>query len=385
MKALKRSTGQFIPIVSMVMFTMVVFTIAMVNVYKVSRAKLKVQNLADAAALNLAAQQAQAFNIVVDRNEWMNHMVAGGETPTTGPYVRNENNPCIGVNSLYRLGISCVDNDPRFFTEKEVLSRHIFHSKAGAINYAGTVKTVNDAQKLFVQAYNTFLNGQGGGASALRSNGSMAALLKSDIPELKNDPTIHMFVWNSAGGESTAVSQAQAMLKKKEKISDEDSGASIKTIMEPLNFAIRHVHEAHYKKRCADTKIAGEICVGNAAIEGGELATKYYNKTVPELTPDQYIGYMVPCDPELNNLPCLGRGERMPKINVPATGGAKTRTGVGVYVVKEVNLPGYGYYKVGARAKAYIVEGSGGTGRKDEGNIREIPRFSPTYWVKLAR
>ena len=46
-------SGQFMPISAMVMFSTVVFMVAVVNVYKVSQAKLKVQNLADAAALTI--------------------------------------------------------------------------------------------------------------------------------------------------------------------------------------------------------------------------------------------------------------------------------------------------------------------------------------------
>src|SRR5882762_2190713 len=80
--AKRTERGQFVPISAMVMFAMVVFMFAVVNIYKVSRAKLQIQNIADGAALNLAAQQAQAYNTVSDRNEWLNHMTASIPSPT---------------------------------------------------------------------------------------------------------------------------------------------------------------------------------------------------------------------------------------------------------------------------------------------------------------
>jgi hypothetical protein len=374
MNPLKRNSGQFIPIATMVLFTMVVFMVAMVNIYKVSRAKLKAQNLADAAALNLAAQQAQAYNIVADRNEWMNHMVAGGETPTSGPNAPD--NPCVGLDTRYLLGISCVEADARYHSVDTMKrSRHIFHSKSGTENYANVVKTVNDAQKLFVRAYNSFINGSGGGSSSLAGAGSMEELLKNDIPELKNDPSIQLFTWNDHSAEGSAVGAAQSLLGSREKMGGAGGGAAVKSLMQPLSFAVKNIHVARYRARCGQFPFIGWRCIKNQNIETGPLASVLYNSG--GLSPDQYVGYMIPCD---NGSGCFDNGKAMPKINT----GGKTRTGVGVYVVKEVNLPGYGYYKVGARAKAYIVEGSGGSGRKNESNIHEIPRFSPTYWVKLA-
>jgi hypothetical protein len=59
----------------MVIFAVVVFTTAVVNVYKVAKAKLEAQNLADAIALNIASQQITGmFNVIADRNEWLNHL-----------------------------------------------------------------------------------------------------------------------------------------------------------------------------------------------------------------------------------------------------------------------------------------------------------------------
>ena len=77
-------SGQFIPISAMVMFTAVMFLVAVANIYKVTRAKLKVQNLADAVALNVASQMASSMNKVTDLNEFMNHMVAPGGQRASG-------------------------------------------------------------------------------------------------------------------------------------------------------------------------------------------------------------------------------------------------------------------------------------------------------------
>src|SRR5438105_1869864 len=74
--------GQFIPISALVMFTIVTMMVAVVNVYRVARAKLKVQNLADAAALNIASQIVHSLNTVTDRNEYLNHT---NETKASNP------------------------------------------------------------------------------------------------------------------------------------------------------------------------------------------------------------------------------------------------------------------------------------------------------------
>src|SRR4051812_15218864 len=111
MPTLRSTRGQFVPISAMVMFTSVIFMIAMVNVYKVSRAKLKVQNLADAAALNLAAQQAQAYNVVSDRNEWMNHMIGGAPSPSDPQAPANFRDCSVfnAANAVLIPGISCAE------------------------------------------------------------------------------------------------------------------------------------------------------------------------------------------------------------------------------------------------------------------------------------
>src|ERR1051325_10408989 len=60
------SAGQFLPITAMVMFSTVIFLVAVVNIYKITQAKLRVQNLADATALNIASQMASSLNKISD-------------------------------------------------------------------------------------------------------------------------------------------------------------------------------------------------------------------------------------------------------------------------------------------------------------------------------
>jgi hypothetical protein len=341
--------GQFIPITAMIMFTAVVIMVAVVNVYQVSRAKLKVQNLADAAALNIASQEAQEFNTITDRNEWLNHMVAGVPSPSDST---SGTNPCAAMPWLVP-GISCVENTaPKGRPSALATARHIFHSKDGVTNYAALVKTVNDAQKLFQQAYENFMGvtGSVGGAGS----GSLSDLLKTDIPELQTDPTIHMAVWNSVNGENAVNSNQKQTWNNPKNLQPNSNGAEIDSKnMKSIPFTVHDPEVRYYKQRC----LAG-ICVHNTDIDGGTLGS-----FLPGSGP---VGYMVP---DANNAP---------QIAVQSTG--KQRYGVGVYIVKQLILPILGPYVVAAQSKAFIVNNSGETGTLN-GNV---PVFKPTYWVKLA-
>ncbi len=160
-KALRDTRGQFIPISAMVMFTIVVFMVAVVNVYKVSRAKLQAQNLADAAALHIAAQQAQVINHVIDRNEWLNHMGPTSQFPNINQASHNY---------------------------------HVFNSSADVSAYAKLVSTVNEAQEMFSDAYANTMRTAGGGAMRMLSAASRGDSLTQDIPGLRE---AHYYAWNS--------------------------------------------------------------------------------------------------------------------------------------------------------------------------------------------
>jgi len=80
----------------------------------------------------------------------------------------------------------------------------------------------------------------------------------------------------------------------------------------------------------------------------------------------------------------------MPTLDISKTGSASpSHIGVGVYVIHTIQLPVLGTQQIVAKARAYVVEGSGKMGGVDENRVdsatgRTIPVFQPTYWVKLA-
>src|SRR5438309_1843315 len=136
-RRLRSEHGQFIPISAMVMFTIVVFMVAVLNVYKVSRAKLEVQNLADATALHLSAQQATILNHVNDRNEWLNHMYSG---PFANKYIdpTGQAPPSLPTRQMPNINEAAKPSSGHYF---------VFNSSPDAVAYARLLRTVNDAQK----------------------------------------------------------------------------------------------------------------------------------------------------------------------------------------------------------------------------------------------
>src|SRR5438105_4616345 len=73
-RLLRSRHGQFSPLAMMVVFSGVMLLVAAVNVYRVTRAKLQAQNMADAVALAVTSLEAKEINVVIDRNEWLNHL-----------------------------------------------------------------------------------------------------------------------------------------------------------------------------------------------------------------------------------------------------------------------------------------------------------------------
>src|SRR5438876_12335716 len=115
--------GQFVPLASMILFTSVLLMVAGMNVYRITKAKLQVQKMADAAALAVASMEAKAVNTVVDRNEWMNHMYGQGY----------HYKPHVSVPNI-------SEDDKRL-------------NAATAKAYANLVATINKAQGMFITAY----------------------------------------------------------------------------------------------------------------------------------------------------------------------------------------------------------------------------------------
>ncbi len=365
MQVLRKNTGQFVPITAMVTFTMVIFLVATVNVYKVTRAKLKIQNIADAAALNLASQQAQALNLVTDRNEWLNNMTQGIPSPSdpeadqklaasVGSLEYGKVSDCSFFNAQNEKmipGISCAENpyeaDPK---NKMVYTRHIFNSLDGAKTYAALIQTINSAQRLFVQAYNSFL----GADSAVGSSSSFQQLLEQDIPELKSDPTIHLIARNQGSADD-----AESVLSKVKDMPGQLDSQN----MRPLRFKAENIEVRFWQ----DKKL-GFITHKRADIGGSNLSSLM---DVSPDDPDQNVGWLKPD---------FGP-DRMPRIQMGGENGGE-KMGVDVYVTKEVDLgPILGKKTVIARSKAYVVETSGQIGEPRNG----IPIFTPTYWVKLGK
>src|SRR5437879_4769063 len=164
LRLLRGRSGQYVPMTSIVLYTAVLLMIAGFNIYKIAKAKLQVQNMADATALAVASMEAKAVNTVVDRNEWLNHMYSKDCRPNS--------------NSLPN-----ISNPKKELNEKS------------AEAYANLVATINRAQKMFRIAYDNFL----GVKNPTASNGSGAAALVDILREIDGlwDPYIlHVSVYN---------------------------------------------------------------------------------------------------------------------------------------------------------------------------------------------
>jgi hypothetical protein len=374
MRFIRRNNGQFIPMSAMIMFSMTVFMIAMVVVYQISRAKLKVQNLADAAALNLASQEAQAYNIVTDRNEWMNHMIAGAPSPSD-PNAPGYIKDCSAFNDTNKTlipGISCIENTGTpDVNNAAVHKRHVFPSIEGAQNYASLIQTINEAQYLFVQAYNSFLGAptaNSPSASSTAGPANFIGLLKKDIPDFENDPSIHLVAWNNSAREPNMQAVQQMA-------TDNDPNQSnMVPYMDPLRFKVDHDIQTRFYQQshlgflhASNTRIYATT-LGDLVFCGGK-PPDFHN--LSHCGPHPAVGWLVP-----------DTGSQ-PRIGVEKSGGTSNNIGVGVYVTKTVKVPILGTIPVSARSKAYLVESAGKAGdRTSQDN--GVPRFKPTFWVKLA-
>jgi len=72
----------------------------------------------------------------------------------------------------------------------------------------GLVKTINDAQTLFVKTYNSFLGARDASASP-NGPANFVDILKADIPALKDDPGVHLIAWNHSDAEQGAQQQME--------------------------------------------------------------------------------------------------------------------------------------------------------------------------------
>jgi hypothetical protein len=354
--------GQFIPITAMVMFTTVIFMVAVLNIYKVTRAKLKVQNLADAAALNIASQIASSMNKTADMNEWMNHMLDQGGP--SGPTKPGDLPDC--VNAAPDLPpLACAEN-----TQKSS-QLFMFSSYGNAAAYAGLIQRINQTQDMFINSYNNFIGaGQLSNASAM-SNSSLQSVLLSDIKQLTDSGT-QVVVWNTLGGQMRADQKAV--------LARASSGPTLThsldtSGMQGIKYKTHDVMVGYWGDR---------TFLGITAHK-----TDTYFRTLGDIlmNGDQKNPAVVP---EANQIGWkeLDTGPDAPQITLNSTL-SKVRYGAGAMVIRTVQVPVIGNVAVVGKAQAYVVEGSGAMGAQtdmvtDPFTGAQRPVFKPTYWVKLA-
>lgn len=328
--------GQFVPLTSMVAFSAVLLMIAGMNIYHIAKAKLQTQNLADAAALAVAAMQAKAVNTIVDRNEWLNHMYAQG----------------------YRRNSHSVPNISE-------ANEHTAMNLATAKAYANLVATINKAQRMFITAYDNFLGAPGPGGMA--SNGSGSAALADILSEIDGlqDPLI-VSVW--VGDDKTRLPTPQDVSS----IGNLSVGLSgkMRPTMMPLKFrtanVVVHVTDDGDPKNRTLTQLLGQKDNG----------------------PDDpnRVGWMYPV-----------WGENTLDVQVSKNAGTEPHWGVSVTIVKLVPLKFYPLkffvpVQVTATSQAYVVNAAGldSVPSGDRDNPKPPPLnnqgqgFRPTYFARLA-
>jgi len=329
------------------MFTTVVFLIAVVDIYEVSRAKLQVQNLADAAALNIATQMVGSINKVADLNEWMNHMVDLG--PNARQSLPGQAPDCSHLNPKLLPPISCAEN------ANKSSSLFMFQTKGDAAAYAALVQKVNQSQQLFIDTYNNFIGAGTGSNSSIGTKSSLNSILIADIPELGN-PGTTVIVSNYEGGMPATQSAGSTAAQ----MTSTTPGSLDTSGMQPLKFKVNHDIVVTYKDPVTLPYLGTKMFPPEAKSLGNLLASS--NKNIPP------VGWM---EPDMAGTP---------QIQV---GSGKSRIGARAKVLRAVQVPVLGSITVSAQAEAYVVQDSGIMGI--DNTIDPLhPVFKPTYWVKLV-
>jgi hypothetical protein len=319
---LRDRKGQFVPLTTMILFTTVLLMIAAMNVYRIAKAKLQVQNMADAAALAVASMEAKAVNTVVDRNEWLNHMYGAGYTPKPG----------VSLPSLSQA------------------NNYHFKQAATAQAYAQLVATINKAQGMFALAYNNFLGAPPQGGNNTASNGSGNAALAdilSEITGLQDPHILAVSVYNNNNARSSADQNAST-------IADAAANSGARTF-----------------------NLGNKLAVGMQALQFDTVevpitADKSKAKSLSDLAGGK-VGWMHPRW-DLNTL----------DVQVSKNSGTQPRWGAGVTIVKEVPLFLFGMKKVRATSQAYVVNAGVDSGNNDPKNPT-LPRlFKPEFYAQLA-
>jgi hypothetical protein len=324
--------GQFIPMAAMVMLSITVFMVGVVNVYKISRAKLKAQNMADAVALYIGSQMTQAMNHVADRNEWLNIMYGNAANPNS---TSADSDPC-DVPKDSPPGIGC-------FAVKGS-SAYKFNDKQAVQSYARLILTINQIQQLFSNSYNILL-----GVPGTVSNGqsSLYTNLLRNIPAL-NDPGVQLVIYNSKETKDIADDAAQHALQSPTTQNSTQNNMLLNNLQ-----GLRFEGQSIKVDYCA-SPIAAVCDKKTISLEDALGVTT------------QKIGYM--------------------DLSKPQTAGSQKTAyldtdgsiGAGAIVTVQVTLLGLKTTHVQARATAYVVKGAGSLTPDAKG------RFSPTFWVKLG-
>ena len=341
-KTLRNERGQYIPISAMMMFTIVVFMVAVVNVYKVSRAKLIAQNLADASALHLASQQATILNHMADRNEWLNHMVQG--TPAAdGATVAVAN-----INQAEHVWFDSVKN---------------------AAVFGLLVQTVNAAQ----DAFNTAFSGDMGAHSG-RGQSGVNDSLKGNLAEIKglSDGTVQYYTWNNKSGDPIRNNTNPF-----ENVPHDQQPVQN---IQPLEF-VTHDLQINYAQdvRYPWGQTVPKAANGKANLS--DIVNKYVQNPPPGVTLTEHTH---------NSGSGIGWMELKPDSNQQITtpgSSSPSHVGSGAIIKKTVNLgPVIGDVVVTAKSVAYVANqtgnlpGVGPTATPVDSNTH----FKPTYWVKLV-
>lgn len=328
---LRHRRGQFLPLVMLVIATTVLFLVAMANVFRVSKTKLELQNLADATALAVASLQAKSINVVVDRNEWMNNLYAGINAENfLAEYNRNDN---------LLPSISHANGHP-------------FKDDNYARNYAKfIVASVNKAQWMFKRKYDQFL----GAHSATGSSGGGQAALQDILLEIRGltKPGTHVYVWNRGKKDLEDVERSETIKPEDPWMLSAESMSAMKFVTEPITVKMKNGRMMKLSQ-----------LVGNAQYLSGD------NNEIGWVRPD-WSSVAIEIKDQDGNL--------------------SPRIGTGVIVSRAVRLLPAGKKIVLARSFAYVdpksglVEEGGTTSGSQVGTARPPKKgFRPTFLVRLG-
>gem|GEM_PF-1929423 len=408
--------GQYLPFSAMTIFSATVLLVASVDVYQVSRAKLKVQNLADAVALNIASQEARVMNFVADQNEWANHLYTSGDDLVqkgkTPPWQQDWQAMWMATNAKYNLYQTLISGKlvfpstsidiplpPLSFSDTRACPMqqlsYFFNSESGAAQYGQFIMNLNNAQRTFIDVYNRFIGATDntGSKGNISPSENLEATLYTDIPELStqgkdSDQALryHLVVWNDdSNGQEFAETMKNELIH----------GAASQDHPQILNRNRSMVFTTKPKDRPdgLEVRYLSDAELLNGANQG---TGNYVFKLMPPVPVSELMlrnagkNGIMPPDPNWPPNYMTLDVNKSPMLTLSGNGAAyvpERVIGARVFLVKDVYLPVGPPVHVAAQAMAYVVNGSGEMGLKLQNALgcSEVPVFSPTYMVKLAK